>query len=720
MNPADFGCAVIHPDGAFPVAKTGTWRITFTAGKYGIDDGGSIIIVRRAMSDAVMPQCADPNAPGYVTAETDGNAVLDVFYDNRYWIRPHRGAIVIRVFDGSIKEGDTIIVSIGDRSGQSPGWRLQTFPEAAHTFKILVDAFGTREYYEIPDHPFVTIVPGEPSAIEAVLPSSTAPGTEVSVFIRITDAWGNPVRFYNGKVNLHYPKNCHGDGSSFFMRKGVERAGIIRFTEEGIYSIGVSADGFDGKSNPIVVSENASSLYWGDMHGQTEHTVGTGTVKEYFSFARDSALIDVAGWQGNDFQVTDTTWEEVCEETRVFHEPGKFITFLGYEWSGLTPAGGDHNILFLGDDQPIHRSSHWQIHDGSSEETDCYPLSALWDAFRDRTDVMAIAHVGGRYANFDYWDEEFSGLVEIHSHHGTFEWFAEDALSRGLIAGFVGQSDDHTGRPGLSAPLRPLARDFATFDVYGGYTGIYADELTRESVWDALKARHCYATTGCRIYLDVRATDSTYMMGDIVERGLPVDFSIQIAGTAPLLDLEVRRNMETIHRHPFPLDENDTWVRVEWSGVRIRSRAKTADWDGRIRVKNGKIDDFRMYAFDRKDQGVTKVNDHELNIVSTTSGDIDGVFMKISGEAPVVGYKGAGFTCEASVDDLNEAPMRFDAGGVNCAMSFSLCSPFNRPEMLSLGFRDDNPPSGRNAYWIKVVQIDGNMAWSSPLYFEKE
>ena len=715
MKSSDLGSAVISPEGSFTAGMTGTWKLLYTVGKYGIDDGGSIIITRRAMSDAVLPQCIKPEQPGYTTASTDGDAQLKVRYDNRYWIRPYRGAIVLQVYDGSLACGDTITVLIGDIRGGSPGWTIQTFPETLHTFKVLVDAFGTREYYPISKQPFITIVPGSPHSVEAVIPTKVMPCEDVPVYVRITDTWGNPVNDFTGEVRLQCRDNGFDLDRTVSISGGVESPCSVQFPKEGIYHIDVSSGAMKGRSNPAVVSNDRPNLYWADMHGQTEATVGTGSVEEYFSFARDKALIDAAGWQGNDFQVRDSDWKEVCMETKKFNEPGKFITFLGYEWSGLTPAGGDHNILFNGDDEPIRRSSHWQIHDGSSAETDCYPLSELWNAFRGRNDMMAIAHVGGRYANLDFWDDDFSGLVEIHSHHGTFEWIAMDALRRGLIAGFVAQSDDHTGRPGLSAPLQPLARDFATFDVYGGYTGIIAESLTRESLWKALRARHCYATTGKRMYLDVRS--GKYMMGDIVPGGQPVELAVEIAGTAPLLDVEVLRDTDVVYRHPFPVEPDKTWIRVEWSGVRVKSRSKTADWDGDLHVENGVIDDFIAYAFDRSDQGVFRESDSALRIISSTSGDVDGVFLKISGSSPVIHFTSGIADIRMRCDEVDAIPGIFDCGGVNLQIRISLCTPENRPETASFTFKDSAERTGRHAYWVRIVQVDGHMAWSSPVYF---
>ena len=95
--------------------------------------------------------------------------------------------------------------------------------------------------------------------------------------------------------------------------------------------------------------------------------------------------------------------------------------------------------------------------------SDRSPLSELFKEFKGRKDVMAVPHVGGRHGNLDFCDSEFCHVLEIHSHHGTFEWFYEDALKKGLELGIICASDDHTCRPGLSLPHH---KDFAGLCVF--------------------------------------------------------------------------------------------------------------------------------------------------------------------------------------------------------------------------------------------------------------
>ncbi len=104
-------------------------------------------------------------------------------------------------------------------------------------------------------------------------------------------------------------------------------------------------------------------------------------------------------------------------------------------------------------------------------------------------------------------------------------------MSRGLKVGFVGNSDDHTCRPGLT-----LTSD--RFTTRGGYTGIYAKELTREGLWEALWSRRCYATTGERVILDVDVDG--HAMGEKYIGNTPPRINVKIHGTAPLHEIEVK------------------------------------------------------------------------------------------------------------------------------------------------------------------------------------
>jgi hypothetical protein len=184
-----------------------------------------------------------------------------------------------------------------------------------------------------------------------------------------------------------------------------------------------------------------------------------------------------------------------------------------------------------------------------------------------------VAHIGGRHVNLDFHDPERVPLIEVHSHHGTFEWFLEEAMRRGLKVEFVGNSDDHTCRPGLT-----LTSD--RFTTRGGYTGIYAKELTQEGLWEALWSRRCYATTGERMILDVDV--GGHAMGEEYEGKKPPMIKVEIHGTAPSTRSRLRGARRPSTGTPSPRLERVRSVSSRWSGVASGSGAGLRGQTGRV------------------------------------------------------------------------------------------------------------------------------------------
>ncbi|MFX0061557.1 MAG: DUF3604 domain-containing protein, partial [Candidatus Hermodarchaeota archaeon] len=609
-----------------------SWTLTYMVGKYGIDDKGAILVVQRDVTDMEIPQFSSPEKSGYVTVTTTGDATLKPSFQQRCYIRPWRSGIVILIHDGALKEGDKITLTFGDKTVGCPGYRVQTFREKKHMFKILVDPFGTGRYLELGQSPILEINGGEASKFEIIAPSIVEVDTEVPILLRFLDLFANPVESLTDVINLSSTDEEVSLPTEYrFSSKNwaVKFLRDIAFRNPGIHYIRAkTTSGLVAISNPILCVNKSPDykLFWGDLHGQTEITIGTGTVEEYFEYARDVAGVDFTSWQGNDFQIEEKEWrEDVCIQTKKFNKPNKFITFLGYEWSGITTGGGDHNIYFLQDDQQLYRSDHWLIEDKTDINTDKYPISELWKTFKGRKDVIAIPHIGGRPANLDFFDPELIPVIEIYSQHGLFEWFAEEALERGLEVGFIAGSDDHTGRPGLSSPSKAVAVG-APFPVKGGLTGVYAKDLTRESLWEALQNRRCYATTGDRIILFFSADN--HFMGKKYVTDKPPKIQVKVIGTSGIQEIQIRRGSTPIYNHNIP-GGTKKYLKIEWSGARTRFRSKKTIWDGELSLDNGKIINAMPFAFDLGDEGIDTQTDKKITWKSTSAGDPDGIILEL-------------------------------------------------------------------------------------------
>ena len=71
--PEEMGTATVSPDGRFEAGSHQSFTLTYTAGRFGIDDTGAIKLVHRFPNDWGQLQFHDPRAVNYITA-TASNA----------------------------------------------------------------------------------------------------------------------------------------------------------------------------------------------------------------------------------------------------------------------------------------------------------------------------------------------------------------------------------------------------------------------------------------------------------------------------------------------------------------------------------------------------------------------------------------------------------------------------------------------------------------------
>src|SRR5262249_30129592 len=166
-----------------------------------------------------------------------------------------------------------------------------------------------------------------------------------------------------------------------------------------------------------------------------------------------------------------------------------------------------------------------------------------------------------------------------------FEWLLRDALERGYKVGVVANSDGHKGRPGASHP------GASTFGAYGGLTCVLAESLTREAVFDAIKARRCYGVTAAqRIHVDVAVTGRP--MGAAARAEGPVTVKGRVVGTGPIERVDIFRGLDHIRMvSPYTpaSSEGSARYRIAWAGSRVRGRDRLTTWDGHVELSAGRL-----------------------------------------------------------------------------------------------------------------------------------
>jgi hypothetical protein len=189
------------------------------------------------------------------------------------------------------------------------------------------------------------------------------------------------------------------------------------------------------------------------------------------------------------------------------------------------------------------------------------------------------------HANLPYnwggpaWEQQ--RLVEIYSKHGSSDHFygsypihhdetpffvylfgaksnrayegmgsyVREALAEGYRLGFIAGSDSHWARGGRAFGTG-VTRDYPP-----GLQAVFAHELSRQSLFEAMWQRHTYATTGARILVDFRVNGHP-MGSEISYQGTPPVISYTVHGTDSLEGVELWKYSESggYERTYFPAE----------------------------------------------------------------------------------------------------------------------------------------------------------------------
>jgi hypothetical protein len=350
------------------------------------------------------------------------------------------------------------------------------------------------------------------------------------------------------------------------------------------------------------------NLYFGDIHIHTNRSICcypfNKSEEENYRTARDKWELDFACLTDHEYQ-TEEQWKESIALANEYNTPGEFATLIGVEWTSLDY--GHKNVYFRDADAP--QVSRYD------PRTDTPPR--LYDYLKKLgKEVIVIPHhpaFARHLTNWHYHDPELEPLVELISNWGNCECYnailqatektvpgcyVQDALARGYHLGFIGSSDGHHLMGGDS----PIA-------------AVYAPELSREAVFDALKARRAYATSGAKIKLNFAINN--FFMGSIItvnqytiDALFPLKIMVAAEGTAAIDRVEVVANGAVIYtykQHMGRFTRTAFSINVENTGhnlaqtsryyyVRVIQTDGHAAWSSPIWI------DFQMN--DRQDIGV--------------------------------------------------------------------------------------------------------------------
>ena len=730
------GKATLDPLDDVVAGELGTWRVTLLVGRAGLASGGRIRVHTDTDTDWGIPQFTDPAAVDYTTLLGPDRSLLHLL------IEGHRSLLIVN--DGrALKPGEEIALTLGDCTSGSPGSRAQTFQEENHHFRVAVDPAGAGTFTEFPDPPSVRVIGGEAANLVVLTPSLVEVGQRFDVLLKVEDAWGNPTTVPGGVVDLD-AQGMRLPVESYTFRPEDEGIGSLSSCSceyEGEHRVHarLRENGLQAESNPVLCLEKRGKygLYWGDPHGG--QLVSAEKIPRFFRFARDVARLDFVGYQRNDHQLSNQDWEAQQRAEQDYYAPSKFVLLPGYEWSGSTETGGHHNVYFRQFGQPIHRC---RTGPSGDEAGRVLPhIRDVHDFYRD-SDVILTPHVGGNHADLTFHEPLLEPAIEVVSTHGTFEWFLEESLRRGYRMGVVGGSDGYTGRPGAEYPGRQDRR-YAK----GGLTACWAEDLTLEGIFDALRTRRSYATTGARILIQFDADG--HMMGEEYTAATPPTFSFRVLGTAPIEAVELFRGLERIAVFPDHVQRAEKRIRITWEGASGKSSYSGVVWDGVVQVRGTTIRGIRTLRFDSPRSRARLEGSQVLRWHSVACGYRSGVEIEVVEPSddvelelrahtevitrPQFGGRGAlsairtplrrtsfapaeRVTTTIRMGDLAAGPRILDLGPLERRIAVSLAPSLVSASVVERHYRDESIEPGLNPYWLRVTQQDLEMAWTSAVF----
>lgn len=287
-------------------------------------------------------------------------------------------------------------------------------------------------------------------------------------------------------------------------------------------------------------------LFFGDPHLHSRFSQDLdGELDELYHFARDVAAVDFVAFTDNDLTrytepLNTVDWQRIRRFAELFNDPGRFTAFLGWEYTLHEPptvgnALNSHRcVIFPGDDGPIY----------PCYAPDSSRPPALARKFAGQRVLLHHHHPMG----YDITDDALERNIEVCSgwwncmHRPEFVERLHELLGRGLRLGLFGASDNHERNPGLG----------------GALTGVWAEENTRESIFEAFCQHRIFATTGLRP--DLRfAVGGIFMGGEGEVDGSPL-VELTVRCPVPVSAVRLIRDGFVVHQ----ATPNDADLALAW------------------------------------------------------------------------------------------------------------------------------------------------------------
>lgn len=453
-----------------------------------------------------------------------------------------------------------------------------------------------------------------------------------------------------------------------------------------------------------------------------------------------------------DVETIKSDWNELVKKTNEYNRINpEFPLLCGYEWQG-SGEDGDHNVFFKEDGPCILPKRYNELKNELSEFSSIAIPHHL---------AYSLEHRGKNWATHD---SEFSPFAEIYSSHGSSEQsVCESEMSRHIHMGPRTGSTSVFNGLNLGNKVGIIAsgdNHVVPADTNNGLAGVWAQSNSKDDLWEALKSRRVYGMTKnhMKLWMDI---DENPMGSTITKSDKPRTVHVNVTGNSAIDRVELIRNgvVANVYTHSGnweTLNSNDsirfkTHIDFGWGpNPSVYKNLTKRLWEGTLST-NGSIVSVEK-CWSNLGQKVLYQDSHKFDFGMTTyKSSHSGKWM---GQAPVVSE---GFIIEFEGKLSDEVNLTIN--GNKTMKKFSdileetdLIIELEESKKIAketFGVSDyyRSDPFYHNAYktrilkgipnvgyevscefsidtvyqdgWyiVKVFQDDGQIAWSSPVWF---
>lgn len=402
---------------------------------------------------------------------------------------------------------------------------------------------------------------GAPARLDVVIPSVTRPGKAFDLSVAILDHHGYPSLNCAERAEIQMPGGDRVEIAFHPDSPAVARLKDIHLPNEGLFRLSASCGNLQAYSNPtLCTSEDVPGIFWGDPHVHTIlsncHADKCRSLNFCFTAARHLSFLDwvAAADHVSNGRCDFSKWKEQRTVANLYDDPQNFVTLPAYEASLRGGAGGDNNVYM----SRFPDMFEDEYEDGNTK-TLCNKLAERLQA----SEFFIVPHhttrtsKHGEISDAIYPGSDLMPIIEIHSKWGTSEYrgnpnplkdihdgpsYVVDLLNRGMKVGFIAGTDTHATIPS-GGGVEP-----GHINGLPGLTAVRCEDLTRQSIFQAIQHRQCYAASLERIIMHGSIAGRAF--GEELrfeDQTTPPTINITIAAKSDILRVDLVRNGETIH-----------------------------------------------------------------------------------------------------------------------------------------------------------------------------